>query len=158
MQAFSWNGPEAARSVWRVNEMNWKCSYILVRWFYFVDILTMEPFRWNEQIISHETHFELSEKSYYWEFENPTSVTYSSQKQYYHKSGSDRLNSGMISIHLRQVWAEIHFLPLLNWICAIFLTLHSSGIVRKEKKNKTKHRIIIPQYITMVYNAWLQLS
>ena len=88
-------------------------------------------------------------KAIFWEFENPTSVTYSSQKQYYHKSGSDRLNSGIISIHLRQVWAEIHFLPLLNWICAIFLTLHSSGIVRKEKKNKTKHRIIIPQYITM---------
>lgn len=65
MQAFSWNGPEAARSVWRVNEMNWKCSYILVRWFYFVDILTMEPFRWNEQLISHETYYELSEKSYF---------------------------------------------------------------------------------------------
>ena len=25
----------------------------------------MEPFRWNEQIISHETYFELSEKSYF---------------------------------------------------------------------------------------------
>ena len=25
----------------------------------------MEPFRWNEQIISHETYFELPEKSFF---------------------------------------------------------------------------------------------
>ena len=61
---------------------------------------------------------------------------YSSRFKTHYKSSRDWLKSSMISVHLHQVWAEIHFLPLLNWICAIFLTLHWFGIVREVEKQK----------------------